>query len=74
MPRRTFGSTGAHAARVDADLGRTYFTLVHRRGRPKAKVAVARKLLVRRFIMLRDQIDYDEFRRRGRRRPTVAPA
>jgi hypothetical protein len=41
-----------------------YFTIMHRRGRPKAKVAVARKLLVRLFIMLRDQIDYDEFRRR----------
>src|SRR6266849_10400359 len=40
--------------------------LLHRRGRSKAKVAVARKLLVRLFIMLRDQIDYDEFRRRGR--------
>jgi hypothetical protein len=29
-------------------------------------VAVARKLLIRLFIMLRDGIDYDEFRRRGR--------
>jgi hypothetical protein len=38
---------------------------MHRRGRPKAKVALARKLLVRLYIMLRDQIDYDEFRRRG---------
>jgi hypothetical protein len=28
-------------------------------------VAVARKLLIRLFIMLRDGIDYDEFRRRG---------
>ena len=45
---------------------------VHRRGRPKAKVAVARKLLVRLFIMLRDQIDYDEFRRRGRTAPAAA--
>jgi len=36
-----------------------------RRNRPKAKVAVARHLLVRGFIMLRDEIDYDEFLRRG---------
>ena len=64
--RFALGQAAAHAARMDADLKRTYFTLVHRRGRPKAKVAVARKLLVRLFIMLRDQIDYDEFRRRGR--------
>ena len=59
---------------MDDDLRRTYFTLVHRRGRPKAKVAVARKLLVRLFIMLRDHIDYDEFRRRGRQAPTLASA
>ena len=32
----------------------------------QARVAVARKLLVRLFIMLRDRIDYEEFRRRGR--------
>jgi len=64
--RFVLGQAASHAARMDADLKRTYFTLVQRRGRPKAKVAVARKLLVRLFIMLRDQIDYDEFRRRGR--------
>src|SRR6266699_6617468 len=67
--RFALGQAASHAARMDADLKRTYFTLVHRRGRPKAKVAVARKLLVRLFIMLRDQIDYDEFRRRGRPAP-----
>jgi transposase len=59
--RFALGQAAAHAARMDADLKRTYFTLAHRRGRPKAKVAVARKLLVRLFIMLRDQIDDDEF-------------
>jgi len=57
---------------MDADLKRIYFTLVHRRGRPKAKVAVARKLLVRLFIMLRDHIDYDGFQRRGRPAPVSA--
>src|SRR5262249_52963335 len=34
--------------------------------RPKAKVALARKLLVRLYVMLRDPVDYEEFRRRGR--------
>jgi len=72
--RFTLGQAASHAARMDPDLKRTYFTLVHRRGRPKAKVAVARKLLVRLFIMLRDQIDYAEFRRRGPRTPTPTPA
>src|SRR5713101_8106312 len=70
--RFALGQAAAHAARMDADLKRTSFTLVHRRGRPKAKVAVARKLLVRLFIMLRDQIDYDEFQRRGRPAPVSA--
>src|SRR5215831_1468885 len=70
--RFVLGQAAAHAARMDADLKRTYFTLMHRRGRPKAKVAVARKLLVRLFIMLRDQIDYAEFRRRGRLDPASA--
>ena len=72
--RFALGQAASHAARMDADLKRTYFTLVHRRGRPKAKVAVARKLLVRLFIMLRDQIDYDEFRRRGRQTPALTSA
>jgi hypothetical protein len=36
-----------------------------RRGRAKAVVATARKLLIRSFIMLRDEIDYLEFCRRG---------
>jgi hypothetical protein len=72
--RFALGQAASQAARMDADLKRTDFPLVHRRGRPKAKVAVARKRLVRRFIMRRDQIDYDEFRRRGRRLPALAPA
>jgi transposase len=70
--RFALGQAASHAARMDVDLKRTSFTLVHRRGRPKAKVAVARKLLVRLFIMLRDQIDYDEFQRRGHRTPAIA--
>ncbi len=64
--RWVLGQAAPHAARLDADLKRTYFTLRHRRGRAKARVAVTRKLLVRLFIMLRDHIDYAEFRRRGR--------
>jgi transposase len=72
--RFDLGQAASHASRMDTDLRRTYFTLVHRRGRPKAKVAVARKLLVRLFIMLRDQVDADEFRRRGRQTPVIASA
>jgi transposase len=53
------------AVRRDEDLKRFYKHLADRRGRPKAKVAVARKLLIRAYIMLRDEIDYAEFRRRA---------
>ena len=56
----------AHTAiRKDAELGRFYRRLVTRHGRPKAKVAVSRKLLIRAYIMLRDEIDYAEFQRRA---------
>ena len=56
----------AHTAvKKDDDLKHFYQRLVERRGRPKAKVAAARKLLIRSYIMLRDEIDYAEFRRRA---------
>jgi transposase len=56
----------AHTAvKKDDDLKRFYQRLVERRGRPKAKVAAARKLLIRSYIMLRDEIDYAEFRQRA---------
>jgi transposase len=64
------------AARADNDLRRRYFAILHRRGRPKAKVALARKLLVRLYVMLRDRVDYEEFLRRGRASqpsPRMAP-
>jgi len=51
--------------RYDEDLKRFYKRLAARRGRAKAKVAAARKLLIRAYIMMRDEIDYAEFRRRA---------
>jgi transposase len=63
--RFLLNEAGQTAARYDPELKRFYKRLCHRRDKPKAKVAVARKLLVRSFIMLRDQIDYAEFVRRG---------
>jgi transposase len=53
------------AVRYDEDLKRFYKRVAERRGRPKAKVATARKLLIRAYIMMRDEIDYAEFRRRA---------
>ena len=56
---------GQVAIRKDADLAHVYKRVWLRRGHAKAKVAVGRRLLVRAFIMLRDEIDYAEFQRRG---------
>jgi len=56
---------GQIAIRKDQDLARVYRRVLVRRGHAKAKVAVGRRLLVRAFIMLRDEIDYAEFQRRG---------
>jgi transposase len=56
---------GQVAIRKDADLARVYKRVWLRRGHATAKVAIARRLLVRAFIMLRDEIDYAEFQRRG---------
>jgi transposase len=51
--------------RRDEELKRFYQRLLGRRGSQKARVAVARKLLIRGYILLRDGIDYAEFLRRG---------
>ena len=50
----------------DDDLRRFYFHLLMKKHAAVATVAVARKLVLRLYRMLRDQIDYHEFRRRGR--------
>lgn len=53
------------AVRGDEQLRKLYHRLLHRREKARAKVAVARHLLTRAYIMLRDGIDYAEFLRRG---------
>ncbi len=58
---------GQSACKHDEQLKQFYRRLVPRRGKPRAKVAVARKLLLRCFIMAREEIDYAEFLRRGRK-------
>jgi transposase len=55
----------AHAVRRDPELQRFYRRKLVQKGLGKAKVAAARKLGIRLWIMLRDQIDYHEFCRRG---------
>ena len=59
---------GLHAVRRDPELQRFYRRKLQQKGLGKARVAAARKLGIRLWIMLRDQIDYQEFCRRGQQR------
>ena len=51
------------AARLDPELKRAYQRLKFRRTANVAKVAIARKLAVRLYWMLRQQIDYAQLAR-----------
>jgi len=57
-----------HAVRRDPELQRFCRRKLAQKGLGKARVAAARKLGIRLYIMLRDQIDYQEFCRRGQMR------
>jgi transposase len=57
-----------HAVGRDPELKRFYRRKLVQKGLGKARVAAARKLGIRLWIMLRDQIDYEEFCRRGKAR------
>ncbi len=70
--RFLWGEAGQHAARRDPDLQRFYRRKLVQKGLGKARVAVTRKLGIRLWIMLRDQIDYQEFCRRGQKQHSGA--
>ena len=57
-----------HAVRRDPELQRFYRRKLLQNGLGKARVAVGRKLGIRLWIMLSEQIDYQEFCRRGQMR------
>jgi transposase len=57
-----------HAVRRDPELQRFYRRKWSQKGLGKARVTAARKLGIRLWIMLREQIDYQEFCRRGQMR------
>jgi transposase len=63
--RFLLGEAAHMATRSDDELKQFFRRLKPRCGAAKALTATARKLLIRSFIMLRDEIDYAEFRRRG---------
>jgi transposase len=62
------------AVRWDEEMKTFYRRVAHRRGTQKSKVAAARKLLIRGYILLRDGIDYAEFLRRGVEARPARPA
>jgi len=66
--RFLWGEAAMHAVRRDPELQRFYRRKLVQKGLVKTRVAVARKLGIRLWIMLRDQIDYNEFCRRGQMR------
>ena len=65
--RFLWNEASAHAARRDPELQRFYRRKLGQKGLGKARVAVARKLGIRLWIMLRDEIDYQEFCHRGQK-------
>jgi len=67
--RFLWGEAAIHAVRRDPELKRFYRRKLAQKGLGKARIAAARKLGIRLWIMLRDQIGYEEFCRRSPRRP-----
>lgn len=68
--------TAASRGRGDAQLARSYARLSIRHGQAKAKLAVARRLAIRLWLMWRKQMNYTEFMRpagmqAGPRNPVV---
>jgi hypothetical protein len=61
-----------HAVRLDPELRRFYRRKLVQKGLGKARLAAARKLGIRLWVMLRDGIDYAEFCRRGQRQQSGA--
>ena len=65
--RFLWGEAGAHAVPRDPELQRFYRRKLAQKGLGKARVAVARKLGIRLWILLRERIEYNEFCRRGQK-------
>lgn len=66
--RFLWGEAALHAVRRDPELQRFYRRKLLQKGMGKARIAAARKLGIWLWIMLRDEIDYTEFCRRGPQR------
>ena len=72
MMRSLLVEAGHTAARLDVELKQDYQRLKLRRGSGVAKVAIARKLAVRMYWMLRSQVSYAQLvRMQGSSRGTL---
>jgi transposase len=63
--RFLWSEAAIHAVRRDPELKQFYRRKLIQKGLGKARAAVARKLGIRMWIMLRDRLEYHEFCRRG---------
>lgn len=63
--RFLWSEAAIHAVRRDPKLKQFYRRKLIQKGLGKARAAVARKLGIRMWMMLRDHIEYNEFCRRG---------
>ena len=72
--RFLWGKAVIHAVRRDSELNHFYHRKLIQKGPGKARAAVARKLGIRMWIMLRDRIEYNEFCRRGQMQQTSGGA
>jgi transposase len=72
--RFLWGEAAAHAVRRDPELQRFYRRKLVQKGLGKARMAVARKLGIRLWIMLRNEINYNEFCRRGQKQQNSGAA
>jgi len=69
--RFLWSEAAIHAVRRDPELKHFYRRKLIQKGLGKARAAVARKLGIRMWIMLRDRIEYNEFCRRGQMQQKV---
>jgi transposase len=69
--RFLWSEAAIHAVRQDPELKHFYRRKLIQKGLGKARAAVARKLGIRMWIMLRDGLEYNEFCRRGQMQQKV---
>jgi transposase len=72
--RFLWSKAALHAVRRGAELKQFYRRKLIHEGLGKARAAVARKLGIRMWIMLRDHIEYNEFCRRGQMHQKIGDA